>query len=307
MTWGFQLMIRLPTRHLVNGENNQTWSLPTPVGDVTLVIENETPAQPTELTFRGGGFGSPPEAHAAGKLLSDWLRLAGALDRWGFDFGRDNALSGLGETVKPVAAALLKLADAFLVPDVFGLTTYEQEGAQPRRFSMRAQPSIGRSSDSLLEAVIRAADIRGLTDRVSLACDLVSLAEREGSDRARLLTLATAMEVLADRTGRTGLARELVDKFLSEVEAARTGTDVPLELDSLSSGLGELKQSSISASVRHLARVARPLDQDAAADIASRGYKCRSKLTHDGKSETDLTAVCAELLPLVQDMIRTSL
>ncbi len=297
-------MTRLPSHFRVGGDSPQVWYLPKPVGDVQLLIANETTAQPTELTFRGGGFGSPAGARAAGRLLSDWLRLAGALEGIAFDLGRDLALSGLGEVVKPIVDAQLRAQGAFAVPDVHGLTVYEyEEPARPTRFATRAQGTVERTSESLRGAVLLCSSRQPLDDRLALACDLVCLAEREISNRARFLTLVSAAEVLAVRSQRMGVARSLVDKFIAEVKSTTTSAVEP-ELDSLLSALLDLREISVSASIRELARTARPDAPEGAADIARRSYNCRSELTHGGRSATDVKALYAEMLPLVRDMVQ---
>ena len=78
------------------------------------------------------------------------------------------------------------------------------------------------------------------------------------------------------------------------------------ELQRLRSALAGLREASVSASVQHLARTARPDDSTGAEDITRRSYKCRSDLSHGRRSDTDLSALYAEALPLVVDMIRIS-
>jgi hypothetical protein len=297
-------MARLPAGNTMGGLERQVWSLPPPVGDIELVITNENLAQRTELTFRARGFDSEDDARAAGELLGDWLRLAGALGGYGFELGNDVQLSGLGPAAKPWHDQELNARRAFAVPDVFGLAVYEyQEPSQPLRFAMRGNATLQRSGETVRAFIAEAASTRRLGDGLALACELVCLADRETSDRARLLTLATAMEVLAIREERAGRGRSLVEEFIVKVKDT-VASDHDPALPSLLGALKDLRKASISASVKQLARIARPADHEAVADIAEQTYKCRSQLIHAGRSRLDVARLKDEALPLVRDMIR---
>ncbi|MGC1909059.1 MAG: hypothetical protein WA809_05590, partial [Candidatus Dormiibacterota bacterium] len=180
--------MQLPPGHTLGGEERQTWTLPTPVGTVELLIANETPAQLTELTFRSAGFDSEIEAEAAGSCLRDWLRLDSALEGRGLDLGTDAVVSWLGSAPMERLARQGLLAGMVLVPDVHGLTVYEcEEADQPVRFAARARGTVDQKSEVLKRTLRRAARFGALTDTQALACDLLSLVHRETSGRARLL------------------------------------------------------------------------------------------------------------------------
>jgi hypothetical protein len=85
MVHGFYLTIRLAPFHDLTVDSPQTWTLPSPVGNVELFVDHESPAHVTEITFRGTEFASSEEAHTAGRCLQDWLRLASAFERTGID------------------------------------------------------------------------------------------------------------------------------------------------------------------------------------------------------------------------------
>ena len=253
MAWAFQLMIRMPGGRSIGDlvevgppqeadEKEQaallfrpeesagthqlvTWLLSAPVGRVEVLVANDFLSNPTELTFRGGFFASEADAAAAGRLLSDWLRLAGALEGFGFDFGRDQGvqLPPLGVVLGPMFEQPLADAGVPLVPDVHGLVSYEVSGnAVPFRVQVRGEAVALRSLASVREAVLRAANAEAgvVDDKLTLACDLACLAERESSDRARLLALVTAMEILSTRSEREGASRALVDRFVREAQEA---------------------------------------------------------------------------------------
>ncbi|MGC1184886.1 MAG: hypothetical protein WBA31_07015 [Candidatus Dormiibacterota bacterium] len=308
MAHGFYLTIRLPPFRDVTADGPQIWSLPMPVGDVELVVDHASPARGSEITLRGTDFASSEEAQTAGRCLQDWVRLSSALDRTGVDVGKDVPQSRITEAGR---AALGVPTDVVIVPDVHGLVDYEYpvEG-KGVRFAMRAQPTVSRPAEALHESLVRVASVGVLTQRQALVCDLVNLVEHERSDRARLFALVTAMEVLADRSKRTGPALSLVEGFAKDVRRARKASTSDLgkgDLGSLLSGLSELRFNSISASIQEVARAAQPQEPEAAAELARASYNCRSDLIHDGQSDSDVNDLADKARPLVLDMLRISI
>jgi hypothetical protein len=309
MAWGYQLMVRMRPNHHLTGDERQTWTLPEPVGVVNLRITDASPAQDTELMFRADGFDSRDAAEATGACLKDWLRLSSALDRLGLDTGGDTGLSVLTDAGKAHLGDQIPLGTV-IVPDVHSLVVFEYEPpTQPLRFAMRGRLSVARTSESLRVRVAEVSSTGALSDQQSLACDLVSLVDHETSGRARILALVTAMEVLAERPERKGAIRDLVDKLIDDAMAARAAARLAdrATFDPLVSALEDLKLVSISASIRQLARAARPGDAQNAAKLAVRSYGCRSGLIHRGRADIDPTVAAEEVSPLVLDMLRTSL
>lgn len=302
-TWGFQLVVLLPENRRLSGETRQTWSLPEPVGDVKFSAAGETLQDARELTFRGSGYATEEAAQLAGELFRDRLRVASALFGPGFDVGGDLPQSGLGDDVKAAFEAKLRQDGKFLVPDIHGLVVYEEQG-EPVRFSLRAAGIVIQQSSTVLKNVLTIASGSPLTDEQSLACDLVSLAEHEVSDRARFLILVTAMEVLADRPKRTGGLRTLIEHFIKEAERSRTagGPDEEGRYSSLLGGLKDLRSESISWSIRDLAVRSRP-DDPRVPGLVRRIYSCRGTLLHKGRPTEDLRALLASAQELVRDMI----
>ena len=147
-----------------------------------------------------------------------------------------------------------------------------------------------------------------MTDEQSLACDLVSLAEHEGSDRARFLILVTAIEVLAERSERAGGFRTVVERFIEEAKRSQTeaGPDEEGRYSSLLSGLTGLRSESISWSIRDLAVRSRP-DDSGVRGLASRIYQCRSQPVHGGRSTEDPRGLLTTTQELVRDMISHTL
>jgi hypothetical protein len=303
MTWGFQAVIKLAPSRRVSGDIHQVWRLPGTVGEVRLSGAGENLIENSDLTFRAGGYASPAEAQAAGESFHDWLRLASALEGWGFAVGEQVECLGAPVEDSVMPKGVLRL------PDVHGLVFYEETGT-PMRLSGRAAGMVLWSGDTIRDALVRTASSARLGKKLALACDLVSLVEHESSDRARLLNLVAAMEVLANRKPRTGRVRKLVEGFIEEARAALNMPTVAAEqrqIESLQGALEGLRRISISASVRDLAARARPSDQAAARDLVTRTYACRSEMLHDGYSTEDPGRLHGEVLALVQDMIRVLL
>lgn len=309
MTWGFQLVARLPPENGISGPSPQVWGLPAPVGEVTLTIVAINPASGggSDLQFRAGQFASEGDAQNAGQSLRDCLRVVTALDGSGLDVGRDRQVSAIGAGVRPQFDERAKREGHFLVEDVHGLVVYEEEpGLEPLRVSLRAAASVQRASEGVRDLVIRAAGAGPWTYKQLLASDLVALADRESWDGARLVTLATAAEVLAERKERTGLARTLVEQFVVHAEKAleaSTNESEKRDLQGLVAAVKDLRQSSISASIRDLARDTRPQDPEA-PKLANRAYTSRSQLVHTGESSTDPASLWPGLLELIREAIQ---
>lgn len=169
------------------------------------------------------GVDTPPKGlrNQPASSSGDWVRVASALFIHGFDVGRDLQMSWLGDEVKAALEAKLRREGKFLVDDVHGLLVYEEQG-EPVRLALSAAPIVVEQSSIALENVLAIASGSTLTDEQSLACDLVSLAEHEGSDRARFLILVTAIEVLAERSERAGGFRTVVERFIEEAKRSQT-------------------------------------------------------------------------------------
>jgi hypothetical protein len=273
------------------------------VGDVQLFSASETLQDAQELIFRGCGYATEGAAQSAGALFRDWLRVASALLVLGFDVDSDLPPSWFGGEVKAALEAELRQDGKFLTTDVHRLLVYEEQG-EPVRVSSRAAGIVAQQSSTVLENVSTVARCSPLTDEQSLACDLVSLAEHEASDRARFLILVTAMEVLAERPARTGRLLAVVEHLIEEVKRSQTAAkpDEEGQYASLLSGLEDLRLESISRSIRNLAVRSRPGDSRVPG-LVRRIYRCRNGLIHSGRPTEDLRDLLTTTQGLVRDMI----
>ena len=286
MTWGFQLVVTFPPGRLPGGE--ETWTLPDPIGAVSLVV----PAveQPTEIQFRGSGYGSQEAARDAGLLLRWWLRLAGVSTSAAFNFGDDDSASR-SFLVEEVRAQAEDKAAIFFVPDVHGLVTFEEvSGRAPRRFSMKGQLTVTLSLEGLRTSLLQAAEEGSVeTDRRALACDLTAAADAAPAPSTRLITLVTGTEVMSPRRERTGSSRELLDSFIEQATTemkASSDADSKSDFETLVNGLRELRWLSITRSVVESTERVRPGDPPSVA-LVKKAYGCRSELVHGGKTEVE--------------------
>ncbi len=313
MTYGYQLVIHLPPNRFYSGESGQQWAMPAPVGNVSVSAVGDVLDDSPELIFRGGGFPSASEAKDAGETLRDWVRLTGAVDGGAFDVGHDLHKSGLGSAGRMLVEGVLSESDVFLVPDVHGLAIFEESAANALRFAVRAAGSVLRPSGALRCELLQFAEVEPLTGEQRLACDLVALACRESVPRLKMVTLATAMELLADDKSPGGHVAKLIERFIDEVEEERQcNSDDELGLQHLIRSLKNMRDVSISESLRILARCARPDAAEEAAVLVDRIYGCRSDLVH-GKdafgndiSEGDAAALWSEAFAMVKDMLLLS-
>jgi hypothetical protein len=299
-------VVQTPTERALSGDVRQVWALPEPVGTVELSVATDNLEAASEITFRASGFPTGDDARLAGETFRSWLRFASASAGFGLDCGRDVPLSSLGEGVRRQLQELLAHEKVVLVDDVHGLAFYEDIG-RPLRFAARATGRVLLPSRPLLDAVVRAGHGPPLNNERLLVCDLVSSVYRETSDDTRLLTLVTAMEVLAGRHERTGGARALVEEFIetaAQSERSATSDEERKEFNSLLGSLRrDLRYRSISALVQDWARSVRPDDPEA-PKLAKRCYNCRSNLVHAGTANENPAQLWPQVLALMLEDIR---
>jgi Apea-like HEPN len=304
MSWGFQVLVQLPDTRRLSGEPQQTWSLPAPVGDVRLVATSPAAdlTESSELAFYGSGYPSGAEAGASGELFQNWLRVASALNNLGFDLGDGKLLSWLSDAMKESLIQDPANEGLLVTDDIHGLYIFEETG-KPSRFGMRATLTVSQTSSKAYDITKEVAS-RGhvLSAGMALACDLVSLSEFEGSNRMKFLLIVTAMEALAERADRTGQPRQLIDEYIEEIGQRARSVDGQ-DFKSLLSAMKDLRQESISGSIRRLTEFARPGDGEA-RKFASRIYKCRSQLVHNGRTDESVDELFPIAEGLIHDMLR---
>lgn len=198
-------------------------------------------AKSQTLVLRADGYGSEPDALAAGKRYGDALARALARVRLGADFGRHAPRSGFTIAgLEMVAAQHGRRA----LNDIHGLMTFESEPS-PLFARMGAKFQVGRGAEKFKEAFAAAVrEAPAMSEREHVAFDLFSASFVMSRADARLLMLVNAVEALLTPAPRSDVARAHVDELLRLTAASDALT--PAEKNSISGSLRWLRSESIS-------------------------------------------------------------
>ena len=146
----------------------------------------------------------------------------------------------------------------------------------------------------------------------SLAGQLYGISRFESSQRSRLLTLVTALDVLSEKTMRNGISLTVASEILDIVKARLRNAKPEdyseqelAQLKSLASIVGSLKYQSIAASIKKLAQ---DVDQNSlnttmlVDEIVGLAYKARNELIHGGETAVDLSQLLVPLERLTAEL-----
>lgn len=160
--------------------------------------------------------------------------------------------------------------------------------------------------------LIRSYHTKELDAKHSLASQLHGISRFEASQRNRLLTLVTALDVLSEQNLRGGISQEVASEILDIAkerlkQAKRSEHDEKelKQLESLVSIVGSLKYKSIAASIKELAK---DIERDvlstelSADEIVGLAYKARNDLIHGGQTSVDLTQLLVPLERLTAEI-----
>ena len=285
--------------------------LPPPIGAVQFrgsprgTAFSDAPA----LMFSGTGYPARTDAEAAGRALKDAVQLASLDIGLGIDTGLDVVTGGPAQLMIETAAR----EGVQLLPDVHGLQVFEETEHPAVSMGLTAQGAVLSPLDSFINSlVIRTHNFKPLDDKRLLACRLYALSRFESSQRSRLLTLVTALDLLSETLPRTGIALKIVNEAFKIAKARRReekiagASEVELsQVDALLSALGGLRNQSISASIKRLADTASTdvLVYGKSADqIVDEAYKARNELIHGGRTGIDLTSLIPPLEQLTVEL-----
>ena len=254
-----------------------------------------------DLVLIGGPFAARRVALEKGRRMQFALRLCGAKLNVGFDLGRDRPHGGT--FMKPVLKSLSRRSRGNVLNDIHGLVVIQ--GEKPNYFlSGKADVISGRSGDRFTDELRNQfGSLKRPSAKKHLALDLYAASFFEQSDRARLLTLVTAVEILGRRARRTKHAQQLISQF---------------ELLVKHSKLSETEKRSLEGGISRLEF--RPPAQDIArlikAHLAGRTYmglsadkfykdvtRLRGRLIHRGEYDDNLGAVAATFQNMVGDLL----
>ena len=313
MTYGFFLKVTLSPHERIQSDDTEdrTVSLPPPIGVVQLrgsprgTAYSDAPA----LMFSGTGYSARTDAEAAGRALKNAVQLASLDIGLGIDTGLDVITGGPGPVVIEAAAH----EGVQLLPDVHGLQVFEETENPAISMGLTAQGTVLSPLDTFINSlVIRTYNFKPLDDKRLLACRLYALSRFETSQRSRLLTLVTALDLLSETLPRTGVALKVVNEVLEiaktrRKEAKNAGaSEVELsQVGALLSALGSLRNQSISASIKRLAETVGTdvmIFGKAPDQIVDEAYKARNELIHGGRTEIDLSSLMAPLEQLTVEL-----
>jgi excisionase family DNA binding protein len=312
LTYGFFLKVTLSPYGRFQSEesSDQEITLPVPIGTIRY---RGSPAgtsftDASTVLFSGAGYQTRAEAETAGRALKNVVQLASIDAGIAIDAGRDDVLGGPGQVVIDAAAE----QGIQLLPDVHGLQVFEETG-RPASLSITAHGVVTSPLRSFASALlIRSYHTKELDAKHSLASQLYGIARFEVSQRSRLLTLVTALDVLSEKNLRGGISQEVASEILDIAkerlkQAKRSEHDEKemKQLESLISIVGSLKYQSIAASIKELAK---DIDRDvlstelSADEIVGLAYKARNDLIHGGQTSVDLTQLLVPLERLTAEI-----
>lgn len=312
MTYGFFLTVDLGPKRLKSDETaTQEIILPDPIGKIRYRGEppDKSFSDSSRLTFRGMAYPDHAAADIAGRALKEIVQLASVDARVPIDVGAERIRAQPGQV----------MIDAFadqgiqLVSDVHGLLVFEEAGGRPAPLTINATATVSTPLEYFINAlIIRAHLTKSVSAKQSLACQVYSLSNFEVSQRSRLLSLVTVLDLLSTKIPREGIslsvAAEILDIVKIRLREARKGDYGPQEirqLESLASIVGALKYVSISASIKMLAR---NIDQEilisplTSGEIVDQAYRARNELIHGGETGVDLSLLIDPLGRLVAEL-----
>jgi excisionase family DNA binding protein len=312
LTYGFFLKITLSPygRFQSDESSDQEIKLPEPIGTIRY---RGSPAgtsftDASIMLFSGSGYQTRVEAETAGRALKNVVQLASIDAGIAIDAGRDDVLGGPGQVVVDAAAE----QGVLLLPDVHGLQVFEETG-RPASLSITAHGVVTSPLRSFISALlIRSYHTKELDAKHSLASQLYGISRFETSQRSRLLTLVTALDVLSEKNLRGGISQEVASEILditkerlTQAKSSEHDEEELKQLESLVSIVGSLKYQSIAASIKELAK---DIDQDvlstelSADEIVGLAYKARNDIIHGGQTSVDLTLLLVPLERLTAEL-----
>ncbi len=198
-----------------------------------------------------------------------------------------------------------------LLNELHGLQVYEEDPEFPTQFVASSVEAKLLKGIEDFEQYFREAVDMGLefTERETLAFELYGLSHFESAERARFLTLVTAIESISENKARSAEAVKHVERLIELTEDS--GLPEP-EINSLLGSLNWLRQESISRTGRDFVERFLGVEQyegKVAKKFFQACYNVRSDLVHSGKPSddtVDFRTLVAELDRLVADLLVAS-
>lgn len=310
--YDFRVRFRLPEHFAFNYEKSALdLRLPSGRGICTLTTYGEQSMKEAQWLLvkdAGDGFPTEEEAAEAGRRVKTAILWCGAKMRMGVDAGDDRAHGGMGEF----------LIDQYrnengirLLYEVHGMQAYEEDPLLPTRFvNFTGDGKVLRPIETFVQNILQAVDMDlELTEKETLGFELYGLSHFEAGERARFLTLVTAIDSVTESKARSSEAVDLVDRFINLTHDS--GLSKP-ETDSMVDNLGYIKQESISKTGRDFVDSFLGNEEyggETAKNFFQRCYTARSQLVHNGKvsdDTDDVRSLVDELDRLVGDLLVAS-
>jgi hypothetical protein len=308
----FRVMFRFPHNRVLDSEE-QSIDFPLLSGRGTYVISavsGESLKQSEWLLVKdvGDGFATEGEAAKAGRHVKNAVMWWSTKERVGVDVGEDTARAWVTQYVIDRARQEQGIR---LINELHGLQVYEEDPELTTRFvAATADAKLLKSTETFRQD-FRTAVRRGLefTDRETLAFELYGLSHFEAAERARFVTLISAIESISENKERSPAAVEHVKRL---IELTRNSGLPKPEIDSMVDNLKWQRQESISKTGRDL--VERFLRDKKYGGKTARSffhhcYGVRSDLVHNGKpadANVVLRTLVSELDRLVADLLLAS-
>ncbi len=311
----YKFRLQLATKHphkfaFITSE--ESFNLPNG-GPLTLVARNaDSLDQSTTFHIDGGGFSTELEARAAGEALRTKLRLLNAILGLGLTIPvGDTPSASVSKEIKEVVAS----EHAGIVLDsVWGLITFPDDGLHFEYVfsgNLEVRPS---EPGYVFNALATLANTEIQLDALSEgALQILGLANLETSEKAAFLTTYLALEQLVDRKPRSEVSKQLIERFTTQLEKAKTRKRSPVlsaEAQSLRGALSALREESFSNALARLGRsVATPthIQGIPVRRFLSACIDARNKIAHnsDPKPSHPLPLLTGGLREFVLDLIWT--
>lgn len=308
----FRVRFRLPEDCILDSDQ-PSLRLPTPTTGSAYVLDavgaktlNES--QWLLIEDIGDGFATEGEARAAGRQAKNAVMWWGTRTRAGVDVGDDAARAVVTQTY---IDQYREEQGVGLLNELHGLQVYGEDPELPTRFvASSVTPKLLKSTEDFERHFGRAVDMRlELDDKQRLAFELYGLSHFEAAERARFLTLVTAVEAAGEAKTRSPDALAHVDKM---VELTR-GSGLPKsEIASMEGSLRWLRQESISKTCQDLVETflaGEPYGGKPAKKFFQNCYAVRSEMVHSGKPSDEklhIGTLVAELDRLVAELLTKS-
>jgi len=295
-TYGLRLRFNLPSDSSIEVKSTELELLRLADGrPLTLhALSADSIAECAKLSVRAGGFASEEEARAYAQRVRNALLICGATTQIGIDVGQDKATSRVGKALR----ARWRKEGKRLLDDVHGTSVFPED--RPVRFiSARARVVRGYGAEKFVGQFRRAFEAAPeLSSRQALALELYAASRFESSQKARFVTLVSAIEALAQQEYED---REILDHVEFLIKATKEKLAPPAR-DQLLSRLGQLKRWSISRACKEM--VSEHLGPEEAEAFAY-AYDVRSQILHEGHvpDDTNLGRECRKLDQLASQLL----